>query len=59
MTFLGLLVMQNKLKPETSGTIEELAQANIRTVMITGNKKFLDLKLLYRIPTTLKNFYHR
>ncbi|EDV23802.1 uncharacterized protein TRIADDRAFT_27142, partial [Trichoplax adhaerens] len=37
MTFLGLLIMQNKLKPETSGIIEELAEANIRTVMITGD----------------------
>ena len=52
MTFLGLLVMQNKLKPETSGIIEELTRANIRTVMITGNKENVTmLRLLYRILT--------
>ncbi|XP_053490135.1 polyamine-transporting ATPase 13A3 isoform X4 [Ictalurus furcatus] len=37
MEFLGLIVMQNKLKPETPGVLEVLRQANIRTVMVTGD----------------------
>ena len=34
--FLGLLVLQNRLKPETAPVIQELQEANIRTVMATG-----------------------
>jgi predicted P-type ATPase len=37
LQFLGLLVMQNKLKPETAPVIQELEDANIRTVMATGD----------------------
>ena len=37
LTFLGLLVMENKLKPETSPIIDVLNSANVKTVMVTGN----------------------
>lgn len=37
MEFLGLLILENRLKPETSMVLEELQSANIRTVMITGD----------------------
>ncbi|XP_062833599.1 polyamine-transporting ATPase 13A3 isoform X3 [Anolis carolinensis] len=37
MDFLGLIVMQNKLKPETPSVLEDLHRANIRTVMVTGD----------------------
>ncbi|KAM4771099.1 putative cation-transporting ATPase 13A4 [Rhinophrynus dorsalis] len=37
LTFLGLLIMENKLKPETKPVLQELQAANIRTVMITGD----------------------
>ena len=36
LTFLGLLVMENKLKPETSPIIDVLNSANVKTVMVTG-----------------------
>ncbi len=36
LQFCGLLVLENKLKPQTTPVIRELQQANIRTVMITG-----------------------
>jgi len=36
LTFTGLMIMQNKLKPETAPVITTLRYANIRTVMITG-----------------------
>ena len=36
LTFLGLLVMENRLKPETTPIIRQLKQAAIRTVMVTG-----------------------
>ncbi|KAG7217497.1 hypothetical protein INR49_021424 [Caranx melampygus] len=37
MEFLGLIIMQNKLKAETPGVLQDLHQANIRTVMVTGD----------------------
>ncbi|XP_072036622.1 polyamine-transporting ATPase 13A3-like [Amphiura filiformis] len=37
LIFIGLMVMQNKLKPETTGVIQVLKEADIRTVMITGD----------------------
>ncbi|CAM1327394.1 Uncharacterised protein g9500 [Pycnogonum litorale] len=37
LTFLGLLVMENRIKMETSPTIQILHQANIKTIMITGD----------------------
>lgn len=36
LVFLGLVVMENRLKPETSGVLHLLRDANIRTVMVTG-----------------------
>ena len=36
LKFLGLLVMENALKPETTPIIRELTRASIRTVMVTG-----------------------
>ena len=37
LNFLGLLLMQNKLKPVTTNVIRELNTADIRSVMITGD----------------------
>lgn len=37
MEFLGLIIMQNKIKEETAGVLLDLRQANIRTLMVTGN----------------------
>ncbi|XP_078524291.1 putative cation-transporting ATPase 13A4 [Lissotriton helveticus] len=37
LTFLGILVLENRLKPETKPVLKELRAANIRTVMITGD----------------------
>ncbi|XP_077146439.1 putative cation-transporting ATPase 13A4 [Ranitomeya variabilis] len=37
LTFLGLLIFENQLKPETSSVLQELIEANIRTVMVTGD----------------------
>ncbi|XP_022343828.2 polyamine-transporting ATPase 13A3-like isoform X2 [Crassostrea virginica] len=37
LNFLGLLVMENKLKPETTPVINELKEANIRCIMVTGD----------------------
>uniref|UniRef100_A0A8C0T9V4 ATPase 13A3 n=1 Tax=Canis lupus familiaris TaxID=9615 RepID=A0A8C0T9V4_CANLF len=37
MDFMGLIVMQNKLKQETPAVLEDLHKANIRTVMVTGD----------------------
>ncbi|XP_049825460.1 polyamine-transporting ATPase 13A3-like [Aethina tumida] len=37
LTFLGFLIMQNPLKSETKRVMNKLHNANIRTVMITGD----------------------
>ncbi|XP_077509717.1 polyamine-transporting ATPase anne boleyn isoform X2 [Amblyomma americanum] len=37
LTFVGLLVMENRLKPETTSIIRTLRAANIRTIMVTGD----------------------
>jgi cation-transporting ATPase 13A3/4/5 len=36
LTFLGLLILENRLKEETTPVIRTLKEANIRTLMITG-----------------------
>jgi cation-transporting P-type ATPase 13A2 len=35
--FLGLLIFINKLKPETTQAIKDLQEANIKTIMATGD----------------------
>ncbi|XP_075427186.1 putative cation-transporting ATPase 13A4 isoform X2 [Ascaphus truei] len=37
LLFLGLLIMENRLKPETNPALQELNSANIRMVMLTGD----------------------
>ena len=36
LTFLGLCVLRNDIKPETSNSLQTLQTANIRTIMVTG-----------------------
>ena len=40
MRFLGLFLMRNLVKPETAGVIQTLRQAQLRTVMVTGEWAF-------------------
>ncbi|KAM9316544.1 putative cation-transporting ATPase 13A4 [Gastrophryne carolinensis] len=37
LLFLGFLIMENRLKPETKPVLDELRSANIRTIMVTGD----------------------
>ncbi|NXX43165.1 AT134 ATPase, partial [Tricholaema leucomelas] len=37
LTFLGLLILENRLKRETKPVLEELSAARIRSVMVTGD----------------------
>ncbi len=46
LTFLGLLVMENRLKPETTPIIRQLKEAAIRTVMVTGRNISYILRIL-------------
>lgn len=39
LTFIGLIVLENRLKPQTSSIIKELRDANLKVVMITGKIK--------------------
>ena len=36
LTFFGFLIMQNMIKPETTPIINELQNAGLKTVMVTG-----------------------
>ncbi len=36
--FYGFLIMQNAIKSETMPVIEELTQAGLRSVMVTGER---------------------
>ncbi|XP_066996755.2 polyamine-transporting ATPase 13A3 [Anabrus simplex] len=45
LTFLGLIVMENRLKPETTGIITMLREASIRTVMVTGDNTLTALSV--------------
>lgn len=38
LVFLGLIVLENKLKPETTPVISKLKDANLRLVIVTGEK---------------------
>lgn len=40
LTFLGFIVMQNRLKPTTPPVIQTLEKGNIKSVMITGDNAF-------------------
>jgi cation-transporting ATPase 13A2 len=37
LSFLGLIILQNKLKPETTPVLETLTNAGLRSVMATGD----------------------
>jgi cation-transporting ATPase 13A3/4/5 len=37
LEFIGFLIMENKLKPETAAVIKTLQEAEVRTVMATGD----------------------
>ena len=37
LRFLGLVVLENKLKPQSAGVIEALQAADIRCIMVTGD----------------------
>ncbi|KAJ8916563.1 hypothetical protein NQ315_000207 [Exocentrus adspersus] len=37
LDFIGLIVLENKLKPQTAGVIKTLKEANLKVVMITGD----------------------
>ena len=37
LTFLGLLIMENRLKPKTSEVIKKLNECEVRTIMATGD----------------------
>jgi cation-transporting ATPase 13A3/4/5 len=45
LTFLGFLIMENKLKPPTVRIIQELNSANVRTVLATGDNMLTALSV--------------
>ncbi|VVC28869.1 P-type ATPase, transmembrane domain,P-type ATPase, phosphorylation site,P-type ATPase, cytoplasmic [Cinara cedri] len=54
LIFLGFLVMQNKLKPQSTQVIQQLRKANIKCVMVTGDNLYTGMcvaKECSMIPT--------
>ncbi|KAL4221380.1 hypothetical protein ACF0H5_019638 [Mactra antiquata] len=45
LTFLGLIVMENRLKPESKPIIDQLKAANIRPIMVTGDNMLTALSV--------------
>ncbi|XP_057368287.1 polyamine-transporting ATPase 13A3-like isoform X2 [Daphnia carinata] len=37
LTFLGLVVLENRLKPDTKAIVNQLSDAAVRTIMVTGD----------------------
>ncbi|KAF8361372.1 hypothetical protein PRIPAC_88295 [Pristionchus pacificus] len=37
LELLGVIVLENRIKPETTGVIEQLTKADIRSIMVTGD----------------------
>uniref|UniRef100_S4RFG5 Cation-transporting ATPase n=1 Tax=Petromyzon marinus TaxID=7757 RepID=S4RFG5_PETMA len=54
LTFLGLMILENKLKPETQAALEELRKARIRTVMITG-RRWIQRRIILLNNTSLSS----
>jgi len=44
LTFGGLVIMENRLKPETTENIAVLHKANIKMVMVTGKRIYFKIK---------------
>ncbi|KAK3867069.1 hypothetical protein Pcinc_027432 [Petrolisthes cinctipes] len=45
LEFLGLLVLENRLKPQTSPVISQLHSASIKTIMVTGDNMLTALSV--------------
>merc|ERR1712106_813546 len=45
LSFLGILILCNMLKPESSPTIRKLQVADIRTLMITGDNRLTGISV--------------
>lgn len=54
LTFLGFVILENRLKPDTCDIINDLMAANIRTIMVTGDNILTALSVAHdcdMIPT--------
>ena len=49
LTFLGLVVLENKVKPESQPTIGLLKAAHIRTVMVTGDNPLTAVRVAHDV----------
>ena len=53
MQFLGLIVMENRIKTETVPVITQLQNACLRTIMITGKTNFTTFIYKYFLKTVV------
>jgi hypothetical protein len=62
LTFLGLLIVENKIRDTTPITIEKLNNAAIKTVMITGDNALTGVNVAKNcglIPSYVETTYHK
>lgn len=45
LTLVGLVILENRLKPESTGIIKELRDAQVRTIMVTGDNMLTALSV--------------
>jgi len=45
LTLLGLIILENRLKPESAGVLDTLRSANIRIIMVTGDNMLTALSV--------------
>ena len=50
LTWLGLILFRNELKPDTADAILALKEGNVRCVMITGDNAQVNLTYLTLVP---------
>lgn len=59
LTFLGLVVLENKLKPETAKIIHVLTRSNIRTIMCTGDNLLTGISVAHECGMLNRPRVHR
>lgn len=60
LTFVGILIFQNRLKPVTKDVITKLQQARVRTVMVTGDNALTAVSVARQcgiVPTDYKVYF--
>src|SRR3982750_558549 len=53
--FAGLAILENRVKPETEPTLRQLSDANVRSVMVTGDNPLTGTE--HRTPIPMRGMH--